>query len=127
MRRFAEAVVLGLETDSQIEDKIGEKVICSGELRQGRTPSAGNIVSVSTLFDVLRPRRSKLLPRRSVIALTAEGVHVSSHSGCQTATGPTTVGGTLHIGGEAIPAFRPQLNERDSGISELFRLLGTEG
>lgn len=56
---------------SQIEERTGEEVIAAGQLKQGRTPSMAAMVTGAALFEVLRPRRSKSLPKGFALAVTA--------------------------------------------------------
>src|SRR4051794_8472817 len=49
---------------------LDEPVIAAGELRQGKAPSMLQMDLGTALMEVLRPPRSKLLPRRFVLAAT---------------------------------------------------------
>jgi hypothetical protein len=53
---------------------LAEEVLAAGLLRQGKPYSLFGIVTGLALMDVVRPRRSKTLPREFVLALTAERV-----------------------------------------------------
>jgi hypothetical protein len=55
---------------AQAEGQLGEKVLAAGRLRQGKRPSMAAMVTGTALFEVLRPRRSKTVPRSFVLALT---------------------------------------------------------
>lgn len=55
---------------AQAEEQLGEGVVAAGRLRQGRRPSMVAMVTGTALFEVLRPRRSKTVPRSFVLALT---------------------------------------------------------
>jgi hypothetical protein len=55
---------------AQVEELTGEEVVAAGQLRQGRKPSMTAMVTGTALFEVLRPRRSKAVPRHFVLALT---------------------------------------------------------
>ncbi|HEX8206421.1 MAG TPA: hypothetical protein VF587_10215 [Solirubrobacteraceae bacterium] len=52
------------------EGPLEEEVIAAGHLRQGKSPSMVAMVLGYGLFEILRPRRSKKLPRHFVLALT---------------------------------------------------------
>ena len=51
---------------------LDDEVVAAGELRQGRAPSLLGMVTGTALIEVARPRRTKLLPRRFVLAATAD-------------------------------------------------------
>jgi hypothetical protein len=55
---------------AQAEEQLGAEVLAAGRLRQGRRPSMAAMVTGTALFEVLRPRRSKTVPRSFVLALT---------------------------------------------------------
>jgi hypothetical protein len=55
---------------AQAEEQLGESVLAAGRLRQGKRPSMAAMVTGTALFEVLRPKRSKSLPRSFVLALT---------------------------------------------------------
>lgn len=135
---------------AQATHMLGTDVVAAGELRQGKTPAPDAVASFSTLLEVLRPRRSKSLPRRFVLAVTADRVAAfkaiatgeqDSHEhnvylrGAEYGSWPRSEvwiadapegakarGGTLYLGGEQIPVFRPLLSG-DPETDELFRLL----
>jgi len=134
---------------AQTTHKTGEDVIAAGELRQGQAPAADDVASLSTLFEVFRPRRSKALPRRFVLAVTADRVvafksnsigsmenddyRVFVRGGEQGSwrrgdvrleapEGAGAMGGILHLGGEQVPVFRPLLSG-DEETDALFGLL----
>ena len=50
------------------------EVIAAGELRQGKEPSLLAMFTGTALIEVLRPRRSKALPRHFVLAVTRDRV-----------------------------------------------------
>jgi hypothetical protein len=50
---------------------LGDEVIAAGQLRQGKAPSLVAMVTGWALVELLRPRRSKSLPRQFVLASTA--------------------------------------------------------
>jgi hypothetical protein len=53
---------------------LAEEVIAAGELKQGKEPSVVSMITGWALVELLRPRRSKSLPRHFVLALTADRV-----------------------------------------------------
>jgi hypothetical protein len=50
---------------------LAEEVLAAGELRQGKEPSLVSMITGWALVELLRPRRSKSLPRHFVLAVTA--------------------------------------------------------
>jgi hypothetical protein len=136
----------GESMQAQVEAITGEAVLAAGELRQGRTPS---MVTGAALFEVLRGRRSKALPKRFTLALTTsrvvafsclgvsdedgENYHVvfrGSERGSWPRGGVRYEGlpgkasdGTLHLGGEPIPVCRPNLDGDDVETPALLELL----
>ena len=135
---------------SQIEEKLGEQVAAAGELRQGRTPSLGAMLTGTALIEVLRPRRSKALPKRFALAVVGDRVVAFSCLGVSDEDGsnyhvvirgteqgswprdvvsisglpgePGTTNGTLNLAGDQIPVCRPNL-DGDSETDELVGLL----
>jgi hypothetical protein len=53
---------------------VADEVIAAGVLRQGKAPSLLALVTGLALVEVLRPRRSKSLPREFALAVTADRV-----------------------------------------------------
>jgi hypothetical protein len=53
---------------------LDDEVLAAGLLRQGKTLSVLGILTGLALIEVLRPRRSKFLPREFVLAVTADRV-----------------------------------------------------
>jgi hypothetical protein len=51
---------------------LAEEVVAAGHFRQGKSPSMASMVTGAALIEVLRPRRSKLLPRQFVLAATSD-------------------------------------------------------
>jgi hypothetical protein len=51
---------------------LAEEVVAAGHFRQGKSPSMAAMVTGAALIEVLRPRRSKLLPRQFVLAATSD-------------------------------------------------------
>jgi hypothetical protein len=136
---------------AQATHVLGTEVLAAGELRQGQTPAAEEVASLGTLFEIFKPRRSKAVPRRFVLALTADRVAAIKSNSLGSARegdyrvllrggeqgswprdtvsldapeGAKARGGTLHLGGEAVPVFRPLLSG-DEETDELFRLLSS--
>ncbi len=50
------------------------EVLAAGDLRQGKEPSLVSMMTGTALIEVLRPRRSKSLPRHFVLAVTRDRV-----------------------------------------------------
>lgn len=127
----------------------GEEILAAGQLRQGKAPSTAAMITGAALIEVLRPRRSKSLPRHFVLAVTPSRVVAFKASGGtgegqrhyvlrirdpiaaewprdqvsmrDLAEGEQSKGGTLHIGSESIPVARPNL----SGETNTDELLAT--
>jgi hypothetical protein len=53
---------------------IDGEVLAAGDLRQGKKPSLVSMLTGTALIEVLRPRRSKSLPRHFVLAATRDRV-----------------------------------------------------
>jgi hypothetical protein len=51
---------------------LAEEVVAAGHFRQGKSPSMASMITGAALIEVLRPRRSKLLPRQFVLAATSD-------------------------------------------------------
>jgi hypothetical protein len=51
---------------------LDEEVVAAGHLRQGKRMSMAAMITGTALLEVLRPRRSKLLPRQFVLAATRD-------------------------------------------------------
>jgi hypothetical protein len=58
-----------------------ENVVAAGQLRQGKAPSMTAMLTGAALIEVLRPRRSKLLPRHFVLVATPTRVVALKASG----------------------------------------------
>lgn len=128
---------------------LGDEVIAAGQLRQGKAPSVIALITGSALVEMLRPRRSKSLPRQFVLALTADRVVAFKASGggdsesnyetrirrgeagswprelvqlVDLPNGARSKGATLDLAGERIPVARPNLNG-DPSTDELMDLL----
>jgi hypothetical protein len=127
------------------------EVLAAGQLRQGKPPSTLGMVTGAALVGVLRPRRSKQLPRHFVLAVTADRVFAFKASGGRPEHGPYTctvrpgvegswdrstvritdleqgagsTGGTLIVDGESIPIGRPNLNGEPNTDELLATLAG---
>jgi hypothetical protein len=55
-------------------DWLDDEVIAAGELRQGKEPTVVGMITGLALVELLRPRRSKSLPRHFVLAVTADRI-----------------------------------------------------
>jgi hypothetical protein len=51
---------------------LGQEVLAAGHFRQGKSPSMAAMITGAALIEVLRPRRSKLLPRQFVLVATSD-------------------------------------------------------
>jgi hypothetical protein len=153
MGRFAKLINSeGATMGSQIEEMTGERVLAVGQLRQGRKPSMLAMVTGTALIELARPRRSKALPKTFALAVTegrtvafscigvaddedGENFRVVVKSkergswpreqvaieGLPGATGDNE--GTLVLGGERVPIYRPNLID-DPETDALIELLG---
>ncbi|HEX6115654.1 MAG TPA: hypothetical protein VFY99_01050 [Solirubrobacterales bacterium] len=127
------------------------EIVAVGHLRQGKAPTAVGMATGFAVWEVLRPRRSKLLPRHFVLAVTPDRVVAfkaaggsgedSSHyelkvlSGEQASfprasvavsgltEGPRSKGATLKIDGQSFPVSRPNLSG-DPNTDECLAALG---
>ena len=128
-------------------------VLAAGYLRQGKAPSLAAMLTGTALVELTRPRRSKVLPRQFVLAVTADHV-VAFKTSCvvigegslredrltikpeecrrwarslvralDLADGAESKGATLELGGERLPVMRSNL-DRDPNTDELLALLG---
>src|SRR5687768_14814711 len=131
-----------------------EEVVAAGQLRQGKAPSMAAMITGVALIEVLRPRRSKLLPRHFVLAVTATEVvafKATGGSGEDSSSiykvriregiearfprdavslsdipeGEKSKGGIMTINGESFPVARPNLNG-DPNTDELIAVLAGE-
>ncbi len=138
----------------QAQEKLGEEILAAGELRQGKPPSMAAMISGAAVFDLLKPRKTKSLPKHFVLAVTpdraaafkafnssdedntdhrvilrgdAEGTWPRGDVSMTGLTeGVESKGGTLVLGGEQIQVSRTVLNG-DPETDELFALLGGLG
>jgi hypothetical protein len=128
---------------------LDEPVIAAGELRQGKAPSILGMLIGTALIEILRPRRSKLLPRHFVLAVTdtrivafkawgggGDGEYaIGIRPGVRASfarddvelsdlpNGSESKGATMSVRGEQFPVSRPNLNG-DWDTDELIALLG---
>lgn len=135
----------------QVEEKLGEPVAVAAELRQGKAPSMLAMVTGAALIEVIR-RRSKVLPRRFVLAATETQVFAFRASANSREDGSDykvkvkddrfgpwpksevtfteipeddpTKGATLNVGGDSFPVSSPRVRRHDPDIEALYRLLG---
>ncbi len=143
-------IKLALNDAGWIEDE----VIAAGQLRQGKAPSMVAMILGYALIEVLRPRRSKLLPRHFVMAVTPTEVVAWKATGgssedastvytvnireevaarfpresvslTDTPEGEKSKGGIMTISGESFPVARPNLNG-DPNTDELLAVLAAQ-
>ena len=127
-----------------------EEVVAAGQLRQGRAPTMlSMMVGFGVLLELVR-RRTKLLPRHFVLAVTRSGVHAwkavggspenssdytlrifdgerasfprSSVSMSDVPDGARSKGGIMSIDGERFPVMRPNMSG-DPNTDELIAVL----
>ena len=131
---------------------IDGEIVAAGQLRQGKAPTLVAMLVGWALWEVLRPRRSKKLPRHFVLAVTRDGrvvafkavggrgddagsVYTLRIRPGEQATyrledvamddlpeGAQSKGGYLTIEGERFPVARPNLNG-DPNTDALIALL----
>ena len=138
---------------AQIEGRIGEEVLVAGQLRQGKEPTLASMVTGTALIDLMRPRRTKSLPKTFALAVTSNRVVAFKGTGVGDEFGDEygvivrgdeqgswprdqvslksysddvrlADGGTLVLGGERIPVWRPNDRgdrETDDLIEQLSR------
>lgn len=133
---------------------LDKPVLAAGQLRQGKAPSMAGMLVGFALVEILRPRRSKILPRHFVLAVTEDEVvafKASGGSGENDSTywlnikegvaarfprdavrisdlgekGERSNGGTMTVGGESFPVCRPLLGG-EPNTDELLALLSRE-
>jgi hypothetical protein len=74
--------VAGTQKRALNEDgRLGGAIEAAGQLRQGKAPSMAAMVTGTALIEVLRPRRSKLLPRHFVLCVAGDRVVAYKASG----------------------------------------------
>ena len=130
---------------------LDEEVVAAGQLRQGKAPTMLAMIVGWALWELIRPRRSKLLPRQFVMALTptravafkAVGGSGESSSSAyivrifdgedasfprssvtmdDVPEGAKSKGGMMAIDGERFPVARPNLSG-DPNTDELIAAL----
>jgi hypothetical protein len=130
---------------------VGEEVLAAGQLRQGKAPTTLAMFTGVALLEVLRPRRTRLLPRHFVMVLTPERAVAFKATGGKPEDGASSYelrirpgeaasfprasvsisdlpegarskGGVMAIGPERFPVSRPNL-DGDSNTDELLDLL----
>ena len=122
-----------------------------GQLRQGKPPTALGMALGYAVWEVVRPRRSKLLPRHFVLAVTAERVIAWKATGSSPedssdyvlkilsgeqasfprssvtvgglADGPKSKGATMTIDGQSFPVSLANLSG-DPNTQECLAVLG---
>ncbi|HEY5976298.1 MAG TPA: hypothetical protein VIT85_00460 [Solirubrobacterales bacterium] len=118
-----------------IEKELGEEVTAVGALSQGKPPSMTGMVTGAALISLIRPRASKALPKRFLLAVTPtrvvalKGTPISDEDGNDTGAlvkgeiatwkpgevsaqpSPDGKGGTLQIPGASIPVFDRSLGD----------------
>jgi hypothetical protein len=131
-----------------VEKELGEEVIAAGAMSQGKPPSMASMLTGTALIGLFKPRASKALPKRFLLAVTANrvvalrGTEISDEDGNSTGAhirgviatwsrGEVTAvpaspekgskGGTLQIPGASIPVFDRSLG--DPRERELFAAL----
>jgi len=133
--------------EAVVEEELGEEVIAVGSLSQGKPPSMLSMITGTALVGLLKPRASKALPKRFLLAVTADrvvalrGTEISDEDGNSTgaairgeiaswprgevsavpASTEESKGGTLQIPGASIPVFDRSLG--DPRERELFAAL----
>ena len=133
--------------EAVVEEELGEEVIAVASLSQGKPPSMLSMITGTALVGLLKPRASKALPKRFLLAVTADrvvalrGTEISDEDGNSTgaairgeiaswprgevsavpASTEESKGGTLQIPGASIPVFDRSLG--DPRERELFAAL----
>src|SRR5215213_657464 len=133
--------------EAVVEEELGEEVIAVGSLSQGKPPSMLSMITGTALVGLLKPRASKALPKRFLLAVTADrvvalrGTEISDEDGNSNgaailgeiaswpreevsavpASTEESKGGTLQIPGASIPVFDRSLG--DPRERELFAAL----
>jgi hypothetical protein len=129
---------------------LDKPAIAAGQLRQGKVPSMAAMALGYGLVEVLRPRRSKLLPRHFVLAVTEDEViafkatggggesdrtyYLNIREGIEARypreavtisgldKGEHSQGATMTVNGESFPVSRPNLSG-DPNTDELIATL----
>ena len=153
-------ITVNSETPGAVKDaivasgRVPEPVLAAGQLRQGKAPSTMGMVTGAALIEVVRPRRSKKLPRHFVLVATPDEVIAFSASGgtpeghgpyelrigeqekarfprsavllTGLEEGEKSKGGTLTVDGESFPVCRPNLTG-EANTDELLAVLAGGG
>ena len=134
----------------QVEEKLGEEVLAAGQLRQGKEPSLGSMITGTALIGLMKPRGSKSLPKSFVLAVTSDRVVAFKGTGVGDEFGDeyevivrgdeqgswpramvsieepsderASKGATLVVDGDRIPVFRPNIRG-DRETDEMIALL----
>jgi len=134
-----------------VDREVVGEVVAVGHLRQGKAPTTVGMATGFAAWEVIRPRRSKVLPRHFVLAVTPERVIAwkaaggsgddSSHyqlkifpgeqanfarssvSVSELVEGPRSKGATMTIDGKSFPVSRPNLSG-DPNTDECLAVLG---
>jgi hypothetical protein len=97
-----------------VEEELGEEVIAAAALSQGKPPSTLSMVTGAALIGLIRPRASKALPKRFLLAVTEKRVVALRGTPISDEHGKDT--------GAEIPVFDRSLG--DPRERELFAALG---
>jgi hypothetical protein len=130
-----------------VEEELGEEVVAVAALSQGTPPSMLSMVTGAALIKLISPRPSKALPKRFILAVTADrvvalrGTPISDEDGNDTgaalrgeiaswpraevsaSTEEGEKGGALQVPGASIPVFDRSLG--DPRERQLFEALST--
>ena len=130
-----------------VEQELGEEVVAVAALSQGTPPSMRSMVTGAALIKLISPRASKELPKRFILAVTADrvvalrGTPISDEDGNDTgaalrgeiaswsraevsaSTEEGKNGGTLRLPGASIPVFDRSLG--DPRERQLFEALSS--
>ena len=151
MNTEPEAMKEAIAESGWIDTEAVGELAAVGHLRQGKAPTAAGMATGFAVWEVLRPRRSKLLPRHFVLAVTAERVVAWKATGgspegssqyelkilsgeqaaftrgsvsvTDLAEGAKSKGATMTIDGKSFPVSRPNLTG-DPNTDECLAVLG---
>jgi hypothetical protein len=151
MNTDPDAMKREIATSGWIDTKAVGELIAVGHLRQGKPPTAVGMATGFAVWEVIRPRRSKLLPRHFVLAVTTDRVIAwkaaggsgedssyyelkilsgeqasyprASVSVSDLTEGPQSKGATMTIDGKSFPISRPNLSG-DPNTDECLAVLG---
>jgi hypothetical protein len=126
---------------------LADEVVAAGDLRQGKEPSLVAMLTGTALVELVRPRRSKALPRHFVLALTRDRIVAFGAVGGGDENGPYELwirpgergswprtasvrlvdlegnAGTLVLGAERVPVWRPN-PDADPSTDEVLEVVG---